>query len=146
MSASSMLALAVSAFLVTGCAASPEDGLGADQSASDVAATVEVKLEGEGVQFLLHVTNTGETPLEFTFPSSQRYDFVVRDQSGEEVWRWSDGMSFLQAISNATLAPGETWDFRVTWEAGNRAGQYEVAAMVTAQEHDVRQSAAFELP
>lgn len=141
-------AMMVTALLVTGCAGSTgevgesRDGVLMD----DVAATVEVKLQGDSVRLLLHVTNTGDAPLDFTFPSSQRYDFVVRDEAGEEVWRWSEGMMFLQAISHATLAPGETWDFDVVWEPGDRRGRYEVVGRVTATEHDLQQSAAFELP
>ena len=141
-------AMVVAGLLVAGCAGSTgemgdrRDGALMD----DVAATMEVKLQGDSVRLLLHVTNTGDAPLEFTFPSSQRYDFVVRDEAGEEVWRWSDGMAFMQAISHATLSPGETWDFDVVWEPGNRTGRYEVVGRVTATEHDLQQSAAFELP
>lgn len=141
-------AMMVAAVLVAGCAGSAGE-VGDSRGGAlmdDVAATMEVKLQGDSVRLLLHVTNTGEDPLEFTFPSSQRYDFVVRDGSGEEVWRWSDGMAFAQAISHATLEPGETWDFDVVWEPGSRTGHYEVVGRVTATEHDLQQSAAFELP
>lgn len=129
--------------LVPACAGSPD---GAGGAADDVASSVEVKVGGDRVGLHLHVTNTGARAIEFTFPSSQRYDFVVRDEAGEEVWRWSEGMMFLQAISHATLAPGETWDFEAAWDAGNRTGRFQVVARVTAAERDVRQSAAFELP
>ena len=140
-------AMMVAATLVAGCAGSTgEVGASRDGALMEgVAATVEVKLQGDSVRMLLHVTNTGEDPLEFTFPSSQRYDFVVRDEAGEAVWRWSDGMAFTQAISRATLSPGETWEFDVVWEPGNRTGWYEVVGRVTATGHDLQQSAAFEL-
>ncbi|HUG40031.1 MAG TPA: BsuPI-related putative proteinase inhibitor [Longimicrobiales bacterium] len=134
--------------LVVGCAGSTgEVGGSADDAMSgDVAATVEVKVQGETARFLLHVTNTGSRALDFTFRSSQRFDFVVRDDAGSEVWRWSDGMMFLQALSEASLAPRETWDFDVTWDPGDRSGRFQVVGWVTASEHDVQQSATFELP
>ena len=138
----------VAALLVAGCAGSGGE-VGESRGGAlmdDVAATVEVKLQGDSVRLLLHVTNTGEEPLEFTFPSSQRYDFAIRNEAGEEVWRWSDGMMFTQAISEATLKPGETWEFDVVWDPGARTGLYEAVGTVTATGHDVRQSASFELP
>ena len=141
-------AMLVAGLVLAGCAGSAgERANGADEAMTgDVAATVEVKLQGDSVRMHLHVTNRGSTPLAFTFPTSQRYDFAVRDASGETIWRWSDGMAFMQAISRATLAPGETWEFEAAWAPGNRAGVHEVVGRITAQEHGVQQSASFELP
>ena len=51
----------------------------------------------------LAVRNHTEWPVEFTFPTSQRFDFIVRDASGKEVLRWSDGRVFLQVIGRETL-------------------------------------------
>ena len=139
-------AMLVAGLLVSACAGSPGDSGDAGVPMSDVAASMEVKLQGDEVRFLLHVTNTGDRPLEFTFPSSQRFEFVVQDEDGDEVWRWSEGMAFLQAISHATLAPGETWNFDAAWEPGNRTGRYQVVGKVTASGHDVQQTSGFELP
>lgn len=138
-----MLAVALG---LAGCAGSTGEVTGDGVGVGDVAASLEVKLQEDSVRLLLHVTNTGERGIAFTFPTSQRHEFVVRDDQGAEVWRWSEGMMFLQAISRATLAPGETWAFEGAWAAGNRAGRYQVVGRVTAEEGDVEQSAAFELP
>ena len=51
----------------------------------------------------LAVRNHTEWPVEFTFPTSQRFDFIVRDALGKEVLRWSDGRAFLQIIGRETL-------------------------------------------
>jgi len=51
----------------------------------------------------LTVRNHTELPVEFTFPTSQRFDFIVRDALGREVLRWSDGRVFLQVIGRETL-------------------------------------------
>ena len=146
MRAEAMMVAALAAVFSVGCGASA--GAGGEESAPvrDVAATIEVKIQEGSTLFHLHVTNTGEEPTEFTFPSSQRFDFQVRTMEGESVWTWSADKAFLQAISHATLAPGETWEFAAEWESGNRTGRYQVVGMVTAEEHDVRQSAAFDLP
>lgn len=57
----------------------------------------------------LIVRNMTELPVEFTFATSQRFDFLVRDAKGREVLRWSDGQAFLQvagkeAPHNASLS------------------------------------------
>lgn len=111
-----------------------------------LAASLEVQVARSGVRFGLHVTNTTDRTMEFTFPTSQRYDFVVRRASGEEVWRWSDGMAFLQAISHASLAPGESWDMEAVWEPDDVSGELEATGTLTARDRSVSQRAAFTLP
>jgi hypothetical protein len=52
---------------------------------------------------MLVVRNNTEMPVEFTFPTSQRFDFIVRDALGKEVLRWSDGKMFLQVVGKEIL-------------------------------------------
>jgi intracellular proteinase inhibitor BsuPI len=40
------------------------------------------------------ISNSSEEPLRLEFPSAQKYDFAVRDESGAEVYRWSKGREF----------------------------------------------------
>lgn len=54
--------------------------------------------------------NTTSTPIDFTFNSGQRFDFLI---TGPHTWRWSDGMYFTQAIDTLTLRAGETKTFPV---------------------------------
>lgn len=51
----------------------------------------------------LVVRNGTDFPVEFTFPTSQRFDFIVRDAQNREVLRWSDGQAFLQVSDRETL-------------------------------------------
>jgi len=51
----------------------------------------------------LIVFNFGDQPVTFTFPSSQRFDFVIRDKEGKEMYRWSDGQAFLMVTGSETL-------------------------------------------
>ncbi len=95
---------------------------------------------------MLHVTNTGTRPMEFVFPTSQRFDFEVVTPDGEGVWRWSEGMAFLQVLSRATLQPAESWDMEAVWEPGDRSGRFEAVGRLTARSHGLEQRAAFELP
>lgn len=43
----------------------------------------------------LTLRNTTGVPLELVWPSGQRYDFQIRNEKGEVVWRWSDGRAFI---------------------------------------------------
>lgn len=138
-------AVLVAALLMVGCAGSAERGEPDTLAEDDAVATMEVKVTGESVRLVLHVTNAGEEPLAFTFPTSQRHDFVVRTAEGEQIWRWSDGMAFLQAISRATLEPGESWDMEAVWDPGERSGEFVATGMVTARDREIRQTTTFEL-
>jgi hypothetical protein len=51
----------------------------------------------------LVVRNGTDLPVEFSFSTSQRFDFIVRDARGQEVLRWSDGRAFLQVMGQETL-------------------------------------------
>lgn len=113
---------------------------------SDLASSLEVGVAPGEVRLTLHVTNTSSTPLDFTFPTSQRYDFVVEGAGGEQVWRWSDDRAFAQVITPATLAPGETWTVEAVWEHGERTGPHVAAGWLTVGDGRVEQRASFELP
>jgi hypothetical protein len=47
----------------------------------------------------LRLASRGAEPLRLRFIDGQRYDFVLRNERGEAVWRWSDGKVFIQAAS-----------------------------------------------
>lgn len=133
------------ALLVVGCAGSGERTGGMEE---ELVASLEVEVQGEGdrVRFVFHVTNTSDDPLELTFPTSQRHDLIVTTPSGAEVWRWSEGMAFLQAISHATLEPGDSWDMEAVWEPEGRTGELVATGVLTARQHQLRQRTSFRLP
>lgn len=87
----------------------------------------------EEVKFELTIKNNQELPLYFEFPSSQYYEITVTDASGHEVYRYSKGRFFLQALQTITIEHGQTyrkvenWDYKVN---GKRvpAGKYTVTA------------------
>jgi hypothetical protein len=55
----------------------------------------------------LTLRSTQSEPVELTFSSGQRFDLVIKDESGREHFRWSDGRSFTQAIESERFGPGE---------------------------------------
>jgi hypothetical protein len=112
----------------------------------ELASSLEVGVAPGEVRLALHVTNATSAPLEFTFPTSQRYDFVVEGLGGERLWRWSDDRAFTQVVTRAVLEPGETWTMEAVWEHGGRAGAHVAAGQLTSQDRPVEQRASFELP
>lgn len=43
-------------------------------------------------------------PATIHYGTTQRYDLVIRDQSGKKIWQYSDGKAFLQIIGKANTA------------------------------------------
>lgn len=69
---------------------------------------VEVVETGGVAAARLTVTNRQQRAMDLHFPTSQRYDFVVR-RGGDEVWRWSRDKGFLTVVTTDRIGPGETW-------------------------------------
>lgn len=75
-----------------------------DQSGTTVdLSTPNTRLTLDGtklsVPVQLRLATRGAEPLRLRFIDGQRYDFVLRNERGEAVWRWSDGKVFIQAAS-----------------------------------------------
>ena len=109
-----------------------------------IASSLDVKL-GEDVKFTFHVTNGSNKRVELRFPSGQTHELVVLDAQGREVWRWSRGRMFTQAMQNKMLATNDTLTFTETWRP-DRAGTYTAVASLLSQNYPSEQRAAFSLP
>jgi hypothetical protein len=82
---------------------------------------------GEGtVRFAFTVSNADDQPVDLRFRDACRADVAVAD-GDREVWRWSDGRMFTQAVEEADLAPGESAEFSFEWEDPD-PGEYRVTA------------------
>jgi hypothetical protein len=55
----------------------------------------------------LTLKNRQEEGLRIAFPSGQTYEFAIRNEKGEEVYRWSDGRAFIQAMRSVSFPRGE---------------------------------------
>ena len=94
---------------------------------------------GERATFTLVARNAGTTPVSLTFSSAQRFDLVILEASGREIWRWSQGKVFAQVMGTQTLAPGETISFDAQWDQRDAAGKavppgnYTARAWLTAR-------------
>ena len=94
---------------------------------------------GVPVRLTLTARNQGSAPLRLTFTSGQRFDATAQDASGRGVWSWSAGRSFIQALSELTLQPGQSESYEIVWEQKDNAdrqvaaGKYTLRAWLTAQ-------------
>lgn len=55
----------------------------------------------------LTLRNTRPEPLRLNFGSGQTYEFVIRNDKDEVVYRWSDGKAFTLALRSEEFGPGE---------------------------------------
>lgn len=86
---------------------------------------------GGPVVWAFVVTNAGDQALTFTFSSGQRGD-VVLSQDGDEVYRWSAGRVFTQAVEEVTVAPGSEEVFELEGALEVEPGVYDLTAELTA--------------
>lgn len=91
---------------------------------------------GAPVDITFAVENRTQQEVTLRFPSGQIYD-IWAQKDGKEIWRWSRGMFFTQALTSITLKPGERKVFAETWKQvdneGNQVppGSYELFAQLT---------------
>ncbi|MEF8782576.1 MAG: BsuPI-related putative proteinase inhibitor [Haloarculaceae archaeon] len=108
----------------------------------DGTLTVEVK--SRGVEFAVTVTNADTEPVDLQFRSGKVADVAVYDR-GSEVWRWSEGRMFTQAVRTETLAPGESFTHEVTW-VGASPGKYTAEATLEATNVTLVERTEFAVP
>lgn len=81
------------------------------------------------------VNNQTEEAVTYDFTSGQRYDFTISKEDGEELYRLSSVSTYMQALGEETVEPGEKleYEFEVpTTEL--EPGSYKLTAWLTPQE------------
>jgi hypothetical protein len=104
------------------------------------------KNDADKLRFTLNVRNNTSKMLELRFPDGQTHDFVVKDFTGKEVWRWSQGRMFTSAMRSETLkGKGET-QFEETWDTNGQHGSFTAVAVLRSNNFPVESTAEFVLP
>lgn len=85
----------------------------------------------------IKLSNETSKKLSFNFSTSQMYEIIIRNSVGREVYRYSKNRSFLQALQEVALEPGDTKTWHVNWNYmidGKRVpeGAYELEVWLTA--------------
>lgn len=112
---------------------------------TSLAASAKVAV-GSDVDLALQVTNLASHAVEVNFPSGQTHEFVVIDSTGHEVWRWSSGRMFTQALQNRQVDANQTLSFRERWDARGHHGKYTALASLRSSNHPVEERVDFVLP
>ena len=99
----------------------------------------------------LIIRNTTDEPLRITTPSGQQFDFEIRNEEGDIVYRWSDGRAFTQAVTTIDLSPGvRVFSVEVPLSSGDATplppGRYTIHGWVaTADPNLYRAQSAFDI-
>lgn len=80
------------------------------------------------------INETGE-PHTFDFTSSQRYDFSLANESGEEVFLFSSVSTYMQALGEESLEQGDQLSYEFEIPALDlEPGTYELTAWLTPRQ------------
>ncbi|MGI6225629.1 MAG: BsuPI-related putative proteinase inhibitor [Peptococcales bacterium] len=78
--------------------------------------------EGKTV-FSFALTNHSNQTKKLQFNSGQQFEVVITDEKGKEVYRYSDGKFFTQALIYQDLKPNQSINWQDTWDMTNKDGQ-----------------------
>lgn len=125
----------------------PSAHLPAEHQLTDTSLATSAKVSvGSNVKLALQVTNLANHTVEVNFPSGQTHEFVIVDALNVEVWRWSTGRMFTQALQNREVDANETLSFREQWESRGHHGKYSAVATLKSSNHPVEERVDFVLP
>jgi hypothetical protein len=110
-----------------------------------LATSANVSVSGS-VALSLHVTNLADHSVELDFPNGQTHDFVVLDSSGHELWRWSNGRMFTQALQNKLLGSAETVTYEEQWDPHGLHGDFTLVAILRSSNFPKEERVGFRVP
>jgi hypothetical protein len=96
---------------------------------------------GRPVHLTFRIQNTGGKAVSYNFSTGQKYDVVVTDAAGTEVWDWAKGRMFTQNLSSISLKPGKSLTYSVVWNGVDQTGRnvksgtYTLTAHLTSDTH-----------
>lgn len=94
-----------------------------------VSCNLRVEVLPDRSRFLLIAKNNLDTEVILQFPTSQKYDFIVKKADGKIIWQWSKGMMFSQMLTTLIFNPNEEKIF--TEEYSLPPGEYTVQGILT---------------
>ena len=98
-----------------------------------VVSSVHVDASANDVHFSLAVQNATAKQVELSFPDGRTHDFVVLDETGREVWRWSEKRMFTQTMQNRLLDSRDSVMYDERWRAPAGGGKFTVVAVLNSK-------------
>ena len=90
---------------------------------------------GEPIIITLKIFNYTEEEITFHFNTGQRYDFIIEDEEGSKIWRWSEDKMFTMVLGEEILGPTNP---EVIYTAGYKGklspGYYKVTGVLVAKD------------
>jgi len=102
-------------------------------SAPEVSFSVSVSQTHTALDARLTLRNTTATPSELIFNSGQQFDLVLYDENGKEVYQWSRGKAFTQALGHLTVSGEKVWLVEVPL-TGITPGRYALKGWLTTSD------------
>lgn len=101
---------------------------------------------GEPIKMTINIFNYTEEDVVFHFNTSQRYDFIIEDEKGNEVWRWSRDRMSAMMLGEEILGPTNT-EVVYTAEYTDKLspGYYKITGVLVAQEKPMSGSIIIEV-
>ena len=97
--------------------------------------TCELKVEPEkgSCRLTLTVKNPNKKEVVLKSETSQKYDFLIKDKKGNEIWQWSAGQKFTQMVADVTIAAGGELAFTEKWDYKDKDGKKVVPGKYKVQ-------------
>lgn len=108
---------------------------------SPLTPSLDVAVE-DGVRFDFQIVNEGKKKLELNFADGRTHDVVVLDTLGREVWRWSEGRLFTQAMVNKVLRTSDSLRYEESWKDAT-PGSYVAVATLSSANYPITQRVEF---
>ncbi|WP_138420483.1 BsuPI-related putative proteinase inhibitor [Aquibacillus sediminis] len=143
----SLLTLTLAACGTTGAEEPGEKQAGEEQveentvSMENVELSTDALIEGDQAKFVLELENTNEEDVDLLMPSGKKYEIVVTNDEGEEVYRYSEGKMFTQALETVTIPADDKVAWEEEWDLHSEdelveEGEYNVDFTVVVNEFD----------
>lgn len=110
-------------------------------SDSPLSPTLDVQVEDD-VHFEFNIINEGKKKLEIDFADGRTHDLVVLDTLGREVWRWSKGRLFTQAMMSKVLRTSDSLRYEESWKDAE-PGTYVAVATLASDNFPITQRVEF---
>ena len=108
-------------------------------------STLQVSASASEVSFTYRITNPTAAAQTLKFNSGQQFDIRVRRADGSTVWTWSETRAFTGALTERSIASGETITYTGTWTPTTKGTLY-AEAWLTSSSHQTRSQASFVVP
>ena len=101
---------------------------------------------GEPIKVTVKIFNYTEEDIIFHFSTSQRYDFIIEDEEGNEIWRWSEGRMFAQMLGEDVIGSHNPEVIYIAeYKDRISPGYYKVTGFFVAQDRPMSGSIVVEV-